>query len=167
MLEIAKLKNIKALVLDVDGVLTDACVQWTESGEWVRRYNVRDGVGIKLLQKKGFIIGVITGAKSRDVTERVEFLGIEHFYNGIVDKTIALDDFVEKTDLRADQIAYVGDDIYDVELFSRVGFAVTVPGAIDEALEKASYITKREGGKGAVREICDYLLKYSDGSSSV
>lgn len=160
MLDVQRIRNVKALLLDVDGVLTDGCVQLREDGEWVRRFNVRDGVGIKMLIEKGYDICVITGAKSGDVIKRVEFLGIPHFYKGIVDKEVVFDEYLKETGLKEEQCAYIGDDIFDVPLLKRVGFSASVPAAIDEAKEVAGYTTVRRGGEGAVREICDLIMKF-------
>ena len=162
MVEVAKLKKIKAIFFDVDGVMTDGGVQLREDGEWVRRFNVRDGIGIKFLIQHGYHVCVITGAKSGDVIKRIEFLGIPHFYRGIVDKTFVFDEHLKKHNLKEEECSFIGDDVFDLPLIERCGFGVTVPNAVDECLEKADYITKREGGTGAVRELCDLVIKYSE-----
>lgn len=160
MLNIQKIKPIKSLLLDVDGVLTDGCVQLREDGEWVRRFNVRDGVGIKMMLDLGYDICVITGAKSGDVIKRVEFLGIPHFFKGIVDKEEIFDQYLQESGFKEEECAYIGDDIFDIPLLERVGFSASVPSAIDSAKEVASYLTTRHGGEGAVREICDLIMKH-------
>lgn len=151
------LKNVKLLILDVDGVLTDGTIALNSEGEWTRRFQVRDGVGIKSLMKKGYEVAVITGAKAKDVRERIKFLGIPHFYENIVDKSEVLPKLLDKLKLKAENCAYIGDDIFDIPILKEVAFSATVPNAIDEALETALYVTKRNGGAGAVREICDLI----------
>jgi 3-deoxy-D-manno-octulosonate 8-phosphate phosphatase (KDO 8-P phosphatase) len=159
-IEIEKLKSIKMLVLDVDGVLTDCRVWMDSNGQWKRIYSVRDGVGIKRLIDAGYKVAVITGSESEDVRARVKMLGMHYFYEGALDKEPSFAKLLVESGLQASQIAYVGDDIYDIPLIQASGIGVTVPEAVDEVLDAADYVTRRPGGNGAVREICDYILKY-------
>lgn len=154
------LKNIKMLVLDVDGVLTDGLIWLDSNNQWKRFFCIRDGVGIKLLKSQGYKIGVITGGHSEDVTTRVKFLGVDFFYDGKTDKTEPFADLLEKSGLKASEVLYMGDEVYDVPLLEKAGFAATVPGAIDEAKAVAQYVTQAQGGGGAVREVCDMLSRY-------
>lgn len=154
------LSKIKMLILDVDGVLTDGKIYYNGSAGWVRSFHIRDGAGIKLLQSKGYEIGIITGSKSEDIRERAKVLGIQHFFEGRIDKVPALQEIVKSTGLKFSEIAYMGDDFFDVPVMEQVGFSATVPEAVDEAIDKAKYITKRSGGEGAVREVCELILKY-------
>ncbi len=148
------------LVLDVDGVLTD-CRLWMDSnGEWKRIYSVRDGVGIKEIAAAGYKLAIITGAQATDVRARAKMLGFDYFYEGAVDKWPSFEKLQRDSGFSKDEMAYVGDDIYDIPLLNAVGFGATVPEAVDEVLEVADYVTKRPGGNGAVREICNFLLKY-------
>ncbi len=148
------------LVLDVDGVLTD-CRLWMDSnGEWKRIYSVRDGVGIKEIAAAGYKLAIITGAQATDVRARAKMLGFDYFYEGAVDKWPSFEKLQKDSGFSKDEMAYVGDDIYDIPLLNAVGFGATVPEAVDEVLEVADYVTKRSGGNGAVREICNFLLKY-------
>ncbi len=159
-LDVQKLKPIKMLVLDVDGVLTD-CRLWMDSnGEWKRIYSVRDGVGIKEIAAAGYKLAIITGAQATDVRARAKMLGFDYFYEGAVDKWPSFEKLQRDSGFSKDEMAYVGDDIYDIPLLNAVGFGATVPEAVDEVLEVADYVTKRPGGNGAVREICNFLLKY-------
>lgn len=159
-LDILKLKTIKMLVLDVDGVLTD-CRLWMDSnGEWKRIYSVRDGVGIKALAEAGYKLAVITGSEASDVRARVKMLGFHYFYEGAVDKWPSFQKLMRESGLNAGEIAYVGDDVFDIPLIQAVAFGVTVPEAVDEVIESAHYVTKRPGGNGAVREVCNFILKY-------
>lgn len=159
-LDVQKLKPIKMLVLDVDGVLTD-CRLWMDSnGEWKRIYSVRDGVGIKEIAAAGYKLAIITGAQATDVRARAKMLGFDYFYEGAMDKWPSFEKLQRDSGFSKDEMAYVGDDIYDIPLLNAVGFSATVPEAVDEVLEVADYVTKRPGGNGAVREICNFLLKY-------
>lgn len=148
------------LVLDVDGVLTD-CRLWMDSnGEWKRIYSIRDGVGIKEIAAAGYKLAIITGAQATDVRARAKMLGFDYFYEGVVDKWPSFEKLQKDSGFSKAEMAYVGDDIFDIPLLNAVGFGATVPEAVDEVLEVADYVTKRPGGNGAVREICDFLLKY-------
>ncbi len=159
-LDVQKLKPIKMLVLDVDGVLTD-CRLWMDSnGEWKRIYSVRDGVGIKELAAAGYKLAIITGAQATDVRARAKMLGFDYFYEGAVDKWPSFEKLQKDSGISKDEMAYVGDDIFDIPLLKAVAFGATVPEAVDEVLEVADYVTKRPGGNGAVREICNFILKY-------
>ncbi|UOE99713.1 KdsC family phosphatase [Bdellovibrio reynosensis] len=163
-LEISKLKNIKMLVLDVDGVLTDTRV-WFDGGEWRRFYSIRDGVGIKRLIDSGYKVAVITGSKSEDIRARVKALGIHFLYEGASDKEPSFQQLQTESGISAEEMAYVGDDIFDIPLLQKVAFGATVPEAVDEVLEIADYVTRRPGGMGAVREVSDYIFKYGAFSS--
>ncbi len=160
VLDVKKLKPIKMLVLDVDGVLTD-CRLWMDSnGEWKRIYSVRDGVGIKEISAAGYKLAIITGSVATDVRARAKMLNFDFFYEGAMDKIPSFQKLLQESGFKKDEIAYVGDDIFDIPLLTDVGFGATVPEAVDEVIKVADYVTKRPGGNGAVREICDYLLKY-------
>jgi 3-deoxy-D-manno-octulosonate 8-phosphate phosphatase (KDO 8-P phosphatase) len=152
------LKNIKALFLDVDGVLTDGSIWWLGPGEWRRTFNIYDGYGIRELVKAGYITAMITGSNSEDIRQRKERLDIHYIYEGCEEKISAFEDLLNKTGLKEKEIAYIGDDLPDIPLLKRVGFSATVPAAMPEVKKVVHYITKREGGKGAVRELCDMLL---------
>jgi len=160
VLDVQKLKSIKMLVLDVDGVLTD-CRLWMDSnGEWKRIYSVRDGVGIKALGEAGYKLAIITGSVAADVRARAKMLGFHYFYEGAIDKIPAFEKLLKESGISASEIAYVGDDIFDIPLIRAVAFGATVPEAVDEVIEVAQYVTKRSGGNGAVREVCNFILKY-------
>ena len=164
-LEINKLKNVKMLVLDVDGVLTDCRIWFDSSGEWRRFYSVRDGVGIKRLMESGYKIASITGSKAEDVRARVKSLGIHFLFEGALDKEPAFDQLQKDSGFKPEEMAYVGDDIFDIPLIKAVAFGATVPEAVEEVIEVAKYVAKLPGGNGAVREICDIIYKYGAFSS--
>lgn len=148
------------LVLDVDGILTDCKVTLDSSGEWKRSYSIRDGVGIKALIENNYKVAIITGANAIDVRARVKMLGIHFLYEGSIDKMPAFIDLQQKSGFTPDEMAYMGDDYFDIPLLNEVKFSATVPDAMDEVISSVQYITKRPAGNGAVREVCDYILKY-------
>lgn len=153
------------LVLDVDGVLTDCRLWMDANGEWKRIYSVRDGVGIKRLIEAGYKLAVITGAKAEDVRARVKMLGMHFLFEGAADKEPSFLELQEQSGLKPEEMAYVGDDIYDIPLIQAVAFGATVPEAVEEVIEISRYVTKRPGGNGAVREVCDLILKHGAFSS--
>lgn len=148
------------LVLDVDGILTD-CRLWMDSnGQWKRIYSVRDGVGIKALIEQGYKVAIITGSVAEDVRARAKMLGINYFFEGALNKLPAFEDLQKQSGLGPNEMAYMGDDFFDAPLLTQVQFAATVPDAMDECLSVVHYVTQRPAGNGAVREVCDFILKY-------
>jgi 3-deoxy-D-manno-octulosonate 8-phosphate phosphatase (KDO 8-P phosphatase) len=156
---VARLKKIKLLILDVDGVLTDGRVFWLEGHGWTRQFHVKDGYGLKLLMKAGIQVAVMSGGDSKDVRTRVEFLKVQHIFLGDEDKGKALDQLLQKTGLPLDQFAFIGDELFDVPVLSRVGFAATVPHAVQKVKDSAHFVTESQGGFGAVREITDAIMR--------
>lgn len=154
-----KLINIKLLLLDVDGVMTDGGIVYDGNGLETKVFNVKDGHGIKMLQRHGIQVGVITGRTSAVVDIRARELGIELLYQGALKKLESYADVKRKTGLDDRQIAYMGDDAIDVPVMRRVGFAAAPPDALPEVLSVADYVSSRSGGRGAVREVCDLILK--------
>ncbi|MEW6057083.1 MAG: HAD family hydrolase [Bdellovibrionota bacterium] len=154
-----RLKRIKMLILDVDGVMTDGRIWWIEGTGWTRAFSVKDGYGLKLLMRSGIDVAVISGGDSKSVRERAQFLGIKHCYLGDENKIIALEKIVKATGLKHEQMAFVGDDLFDIPVLKAVGFSATVPHAVVEVKEAVHYITVEPGGFGAVREIADLIRK--------
>ncbi len=152
-------KNIKLVILDVDGVLTDGSIILDNEGNEFKSFHVRDGHGIKMLIKAGFKIAMITGRYSKVVERRARELGITDVYQKCFDKTVAYRHLVEKYSVSSVEVAYIGDDIVDLPLLHKSGFSVAVSDAEEEAKKAAMMITKNKGGRGAVREVCDFLLK--------
>lgn len=152
-------KGIKLLALDVDGVLTDGGIILDNDGVEYKVFHVRDGHGIKMLQKAGIHVAIITGRDSRVVDRRAHELGIIEVYQKCLNKIPPYEHLIGKLGVTDSEVAYIGDDIVDVPLFRRVGLAVAVADATDEAKAEAMLITKSRGGRGAVREICDLILK--------
>jgi 3-deoxy-D-manno-octulosonate 8-phosphate phosphatase (KDO 8-P phosphatase) len=155
----ARLKKIKLLILDVDGVMTDGTVFWLDGHGWTRHFHVKDGYGLKILMKAGIQVAVISGGDSRDVRTRMEFLKINYIYLGDEDKVKALEKIQQATQLPYDQMAFMGDELFDIPVMERVGFSATVPHAVDPVKARANYVTEIEGGWGAVREVADAIRK--------
>jgi 3-deoxy-D-manno-octulosonate 8-phosphate phosphatase (KDO 8-P phosphatase) len=165
-LVLQKINSIKMLVLDVDGILTD-CRLWMDSnGEWKRVYSVRDGVGIKALIESGYKLAVITGAKAEDVRARIKMLGIHYLFEGALDKKPSFEQLQKESGIRPTEMAYMGDDHFDLPILTAVQFAATVPDAMENVLSAVDYVTRRPAGNGAVREICDIILEHGFYSKS-
>lgn len=157
LIEIAR--NIRLLILDVDGVLTDGSIILDNEGNELKIFNVRDGHGIKMLVKAGIKVAIITGRHSKVVERRAHELGITEVYQRCHIKTVAYDHVIEKFGLTDREVAYMGDDIVDVPLFRRVALSIAVHDAAEEAKTHAMMVTRNSGGRGAVREACDFLLR--------
>ncbi len=155
---LAKVKNIKLLVLDVDGVLTDGGLYFDDKGGELRRFSTLDGYGITTLKKFGIEVAVISAKNTNSVSQRMKGLGIEHCYQGYHRKEVALAELLTTLRLKNDSVAYVGDDLLDLPVMKRVKFSVAVANAHHFIKERAHYITKAKGGHGAVREVCDLIL---------
>jgi len=153
-----RLRKIKLLILDVDGVMTDGRIILGDDGSEYRAFNVKDGLGIKLAQEVGIRVAIITGKESRIVARRAEQLGIEDCYCGYPDKFQAYKQILAKYNIRDKEIAFVGDDINDLPIMERVGFRAAVGDAHPEVKKVADYVTQACGGDGAVREVVDLLL---------
>ncbi|MBT6771136.1 MAG: HAD-IIIA family hydrolase [Thiotrichales bacterium] len=152
-------KNIKLLVLDVDGVLTDGGIYFDENGIEHKKFDSQDGVGIKLLQLSEIEVAVITARSTKSVAHRLKGLGVKHYYHGVLDKSIALKELTKELSIDMGESAYVGDDVIDLPAMTRVGLPVAVANAHSFVKENALMITNSSGGSGAVREVCDFLLK--------
>ncbi len=163
----ADLKKIKLLLLDVDGVMTDGRITYDNDGGETKSFDVKDGHGLKLVQRVGIRVGIITGRQSSIVARRAAELGIELVYQGAKDKSVPFREILEKLALLPEEVAYVGDDVVDLPIMRQVGFAATVADAVDDVKPYAHMVTKRCGGRGAVREVCDFLLKESGRWSAV
>lgn len=158
-MDLQKLKSIKVLILDVDGVLTDGRVIYTDSGEEIKRFDVRDGHGLKLLMRSGIEVILLTGRESKVVLHRARDLGIEHVYQKALNKIEVYKTILADRSLEDKDVGFVGDDLIDLPVLRKVGFSAAVPDAVQEVKEIVDYITTKRGGEGAVREICELLLK--------
>jgi len=156
---VARAKPLRLLLLDVDGVLTDGTLYFSPQGEESKGFNTQDGFGIRLLQDGGVDVGVITARTSAAVTSRCKNLKMRYIYLGKDNKLQAYQDILSESGLKPFEIGYMGDDWLDLILLKRVGFAAAPANAVIEVKEAVHYTTQRYGGKGAVREICDFILK--------
>lgn len=153
-----KAKQIQLLILDVDGVLTDGRLFFDNDGNEYKSFNSRDGLGIRLLWQTGVELAVISGRHSKSVAARMKMLGIENVYQGYKDKRQALLELIRKTGIRAEHMAYVGDDLIDLPVMMKVGLAIAVNDANFSVKQRAHWCTSLSGGLGAVREVCDMLM---------
>jgi 3-deoxy-D-manno-octulosonate 8-phosphate phosphatase (KDO 8-P phosphatase) len=153
----ARLARVRLLCMDVDGVLTDGNLYWSPGGIWSQRFSVRDGYGLKLLQELGIHLCILSGGDVRSGRDRAASLGIERAYFGLKDKLAVFSDVSVELSVTAEETAFIGDELVDIPLLERVGFAATVPDAVDEVRARVHYVTKHAGGDGAVREICDLI----------
>ena len=154
----SRAKLIRLMAFDVDGVMTDGGLYFSDSGEEFKRFNSQDGHGVKMLRASGIDIALITGRTSQCVTARARNLGIEHVYQGVENKLEAMVDLLNKLKLPRDAAAYMGDDVVDLTVMRHVGMAITVPDAPIQVRERSHYITQRNGGYGAVREACEMIM---------
>jgi len=152
-------KSVQLLLLDVDGVLTDGSITYTTGGGETKSFNTQDGLGIKLLQESGVAVGIITARISEAVTRRAQDLGISRLYQGKTDKLIVYEAILKETGLRPPQTAYMGDDWVDLPILNRAGLAAAPANAVPEIRNRVHYLAEREGGRGAVREVCDLILE--------
>ncbi len=154
-----KLKKVKMLILDVDGVLTDGSIVYSSEGEEIKTFNVHDGYGIEMLRARGIPVGIITGRISQIVERRAKDLKIEDLVQGTIDKVPAAESFAKKYNITLNEIAFMGDDLFDIPLLQKVGFSCAPKNARKEVKRIVDYVTKNEGGKGAVREVIDLILE--------
>ena len=154
-----KIGKVKVLILDVDGVLTDGRTVISDDGQETKCFNVRDGHGLKMIRRAGVEVMFLTGRKSRVVEHRARELGVERLYQGALDKLAVLQEILNSTGLSPGQVAYMGDDIVDLPVLRRAGFSVTVSDAHEDVLKAVDLVTKNPGGRGAVREVCEIILK--------
>ncbi|MEZ2602019.1 3-deoxy-manno-octulosonate-8-phosphatase KdsC [Kluyvera intermedia] len=155
---ITRAEQIRLLILDVDGVLSDGLIYMGNNGEELKAFNVRDGYGIRCALTSGIEVAIITGRKAKLLEDRCATLGISHLYQGQSDKLIAYRELLAKLELQPNQVAYVGDDLIDWPVMAEIGLSVAVADAHPLLLPRADYVTRIAGGRGAVREVCDLLL---------
>jgi 3-deoxy-D-manno-octulosonate 8-phosphate phosphatase (KDO 8-P phosphatase) len=155
----ARAARLKLMIFDVDGILTDGSLHYGAQGELIKTFNVLDGHGIKLLQQSGVATAIISARKSELVARRAADLGITHLYQGVHDKKSAFEELLGQTGIAAQDAGFVGDDVIDLPILLRVGFAASVPNAHPEVRNRVHYVTQASGGKGAARELCDLILR--------
>lgn len=154
-----RLRTVRLLLLDVDGVLTDGSIIYSDAGAETKIFHVKDGLGIRMLQRAGVEVGIVTGRRSDALRHRCRNLDIGLLFDGVEDKGAALSPILQKTGLAAGETAFMGDDLPDLPIMTQVGTAIAVADAALEVIAAAHMVTDRPGGKGAVREAAEALLK--------
>ena len=153
-----KFQKIRLVLTDVDGVLTDGGMYYTKDGDTMKRFFVRDGMGVTLLRKKNIRTIIITKEKTRMVKQWVKNMKIEKLYDGIIHKELLLNKICKKYNVSTEEIAYIGDDVNDLELLKRVGLSATPSDASEDAIKLCDYVCKHRSGNGAFRELADLIL---------
>ena len=154
-----RIRKIRLLILDVDGVLTDGRIIYDNFGDTVKIFDVRDGLGIVLLGRVNIKAAIISAGRSKAVTRRAKELKVTTVYQGVPDKLKVYNKLIRKFRLKDDEVSYIGDDLTDIPVMKRVGFAIGVPNSVDEVQGIAHYITSHNGGRGAVREIAELIIR--------
>jgi 3-deoxy-D-manno-octulosonate 8-phosphate phosphatase (KDO 8-P phosphatase) len=152
------LREIRLFATDVDGVLTDAGMYYSESGDEWKKFNTRDGMGIKLLQKAGLITAIVTQERTRLVARRAEKLAIPELHQGVMDKLSVVRDMAKRHGISLSQVAYIGDDVNDIEALKAVGLSASPADGIPQVLDIVDYRCRQKGGEGAVRELAEMIL---------
>ena len=154
-----KLKHVQLLLLDVDGVLTSGSIIYNDAGSETKIFNARDGFGLKLVMQAGIKVGLVTGRSSKALRHRCDNLGIRYLFDGIADKAFMLEKIAAQTGVGPDNAAFVGDDLPDLPIMKRTGLSIVVADAHEIVRQKADWTTQAPGGHGAVREVCEALLR--------
>jgi 3-deoxy-D-manno-octulosonate 8-phosphate phosphatase (KDO 8-P phosphatase) len=154
-----KLQAVKAVILDVDGVLTDGGIYYDPTGREIKRFHVADGLGMELLRHAGIRVVILSGRVAEAITRRAAELRVTDCYQGVRDKKAQIEKLRQQWQLKAEELLYVGDDLNDLPAFEAVGVRVAVANADAMLKAQAHYVTKATGGNGAVREVCEWLLK--------
>ncbi|MFH0838994.1 MAG: HAD-IIIA family hydrolase [Candidatus Omnitrophota bacterium] len=157
-----RIKKVKLLLLDVDGVLTDGAIIYDNFKDELKNFNVYDGFGLVLLNKAGIRSAILTAKASKIVKKRAHDMKITKVYQNVSDKLKVYNKILKKFKVRDEEICFIGDELIDLPVINKVGFAVSVPSAVSEVKARSHYITKSEGGKGAVRELVELILKSQD-----
>jgi YrbI family 3-deoxy-D-manno-octulosonate 8-phosphate phosphatase len=150
--------SVRALVTDVDGVLTDGGLYYAENGDELKRFDVRDGQGLVLLREAGLLTAIVTRKQTTIVTRRARDLGVLEVHQNVVDKAAAITDILARHRLAPAAVCYVGDDVGDLPAMRAVGLPVAVADAVPEVRRQAAYVTRAGGGHGAIREVCELIL---------
>lgn len=154
-----KVKKIRCLICDLDGVLTDGYLYIDNNANELKAFHVHDGMGLKLLMSAGIEVAVITTSQNAVIENRMVQLGIQHYFKGQIDKRAAYQALKDRLQLPDEAFAYIGDDLPDIPVIRQVGLGIAVANAVKEVKEFASWHTLLPGGKGAVREVCDFILQ--------
>ena len=159
------LRQIRLFATDVDGVLTDAGMYYAESGDEWKKFNTRDGMGIKLLQRAGIITAIVTQERTKLVARRAEKLAIPEVHQGVMDKLSLIREMAARHALTLEQVAYIGDDINDLETLNAVGFSAAPADGMPQVMAAVDYVCLKKGGEGAVREVIEMILEAQGPSS--
>lgn len=163
MIENVELKaianKIKLVAFDIDGVMTDGSLTFDENGVEYKTFNAKDGLGVVMLSRAGIVPAIITARNNGTVVHRAKILGITELYQGQKNKTHALEELIEKYNLSYDEVGYMGDDLPDLCILEKVGLPSCPADAVDEVIESCKFVSTKNGGRGAVREFCNFILK--------
>lgn len=151
--------RVKLMAFDVDGVLSDGSLFYTDDGIEIKTFNTLDGLGMKLLQRAGLKVAVITGRKAACVERRMENLGVELLFQGVEDKLKVMRELAHTLDIPMGETGYMGDDIVDLKIMGACGFSATPSDGYGRVAQYADYVSSRAGGRGAAREVCDFILE--------
>jgi 3-deoxy-D-manno-octulosonate 8-phosphate phosphatase (KDO 8-P phosphatase) len=155
---INKAKNVRCLICDVDGVLTNGHIFLDNTGNELKSFNIQDGLGIKLLQNAGIEVAIITGSQNKIIDHRMQQLKIQHYFKGQINKQAAYEQLKSNLNLEDQDFAYIGDDLPDLPIMQQVGFSISVANAVNKVKMNADWSTELPGGNGGVREACDFIL---------
>ena len=156
---LSKAAQVRLMIFDVDGILTDGSLHFSAEGEALKTFNVLDGQGIKFLQAAGIATAIISARQSPIVLKRASDLAISHVLQGVHDKKSAFLQLLDVLKLTPEQCGFIGDDVIDLPVLLRVGFSASVPNGHQEVRSRVDYVSQAQGGKGAVREVCDLILR--------
>jgi 3-deoxy-D-manno-octulosonate 8-phosphate phosphatase (KDO 8-P phosphatase) len=156
---VARAAQVRLMIFDVDGILTDGSLHYGPQGEVIKTFNVLDGHGIKLLQQSGVATAIISARQSEIVAKRAGDLGIQHVFQGVHDKRTAFQQLLAHTGSAPQACGFVGDDVIDLPILLQCGFAASVPNGHPEVRSRVHYVTTASGGRGAARELCDFILR--------
>jgi 3-deoxy-D-manno-octulosonate 8-phosphate phosphatase (KDO 8-P phosphatase) len=155
----ARARRLKLMIFDVDGVLTDGSLYFTDAGTEIKVFYARDGHGLRMLQAEGVTLAIITGRKAACVAWRMKNLGIEHVYQGIGNKRACFYELLAKLDMKPEETGFMGDDVIDLEVMAACGFSATPSDGHEINQQRADYRARCPGGRGAVREVCEFILE--------
>ena len=159
VIPLSVLRRIKLFATDVDGVLTDAGMYYSETGDEWKKFNTRDGMGLKLLQRAGIITAIVTQERTKLVARRAEKLAIPELHQGVMDKLAVIREMAARHGLSLEQVAYIGDDVNDLEALKAVGFSASPADGLPNIAAAVDYVCQKKGGEGAVREIIEMILE--------
>ncbi|MGB8435774.1 MAG: HAD family hydrolase [Burkholderiales bacterium] len=158
LIAVGRARNVRLMAFDVDGILTDGTLYIAASGEEFKAFNILDGHGLRMLRDGGVQLAILSGRESPAVTRRAQELGIDHVHQGLKEKLPAFEALCARSGVTAEQCGFVGDDYPDLPVLLRCGFAASVPGAPESVRSRVHYVTRAAGGRGAVRELCEFVL---------